>query len=65
MPFRFSKSADNGFCPASESVSGDGHTFALANQIFIVAHREWDVCDGAHWLDVMNEWDVKIRLTAT
>jgi hypothetical protein len=55
VSFRLSKSADNGFCAASESVSGDGRTFALASQIFIFAHGEWDVCEGGHWLDVMNE----------
>jgi hypothetical protein len=36
----------------------------LANQIFIFGHGEWDVYDGGHWLDVMNEWKglkMKIR----
>src|SRR5260370_12691708 len=59
-----SKSAENGFCAASKSVFGDEHTFALANQIFIFEHGEWDVCEGGHWLDVMNQWEVlkmKIR----
>jgi len=68
VSFRLSRSADNGFCAASKSVSGDEHTSALANQIFIFGHGEWDVCDGGHWLDVMNEWHVlkmKIRPTAT
>jgi hypothetical protein len=42
---------------ALKSVSGDGHTSTLANQIFIFGHGEWDVCDGGHWLDVMkNRW---------
>jgi hypothetical protein len=53
--FRLSRSADNGFCPASKSVSGDGHTSALANQIFSFGHGEWDVCEGGHWLDVMKK----------
>jgi hypothetical protein len=46
------------FCSASKSVSGDGRTFALANQTFIFGHGVWNVCDGAHWLEVMNEWEV-------
>ena len=61
MPFRFSKSADNGSCAASKPVSGDRRNSAWANQVFIFGHGEWDVCDGAHWLDVMNEWDVLKR----
>lgn len=57
---RLSRSADNGFCAASKSVSGDGHTSDLANQIFILGHGEWDVCEGGHWLDVMkNRWPIK------
>jgi hypothetical protein len=34
----------------------------LADQIFIFEHGEWDVCDGAHWLDVMNEWGVLMKI---
>jgi len=30
----------------------------LANQTFIFGHGVWNVCDGAHWLEVMNEWEV-------
>jgi len=48
VSFRLSRSADNGFWAASKSVSGDGHTPAVANQIFIIAHSGLDVCDGAH-----------------
>jgi hypothetical protein len=39
-------------------VSGDRRNSAWANQIFIFGHGEWDVCDGAHRLDVMNRWNV-------
>ena len=46
---------------ASKSVSGDGHTSALANQIFIFEHGEWDVGDGAHRLNVMNRWETLVR----
>jgi hypothetical protein len=34
--------------------SRDRHAVALADQIFIFYHDEWEVCDGAHWSDVMN-----------
>jgi len=27
----------------------------LANQIFIFGHGMWNVCDGAHWLEVMKK----------
>jgi hypothetical protein len=36
---------------ASKAISGDGHTSNLADQLFILAHCELDVCDGrAHAL---------------
>jgi len=40
-----------------ESVSGDGHSSALANLISFSQMARGDVCEGDHWLDVMNPWD--------
>jgi len=49
---------------ASKSVvSGDVHTSAMAHQIFIFGQRHLGVCDGGHWLDVMeNRWSIKNSL---
>jgi len=63
VSFRLSRSAGNGFCAASKSVSGDGHTSALGNQISFSGMASGDVCVGDHWLDVMNPWEVlKIKV---
>jgi hypothetical protein len=34
---------------------GDGHTSRCPNQISIVAHGGWEVCDGAHRWFVMKK----------
>ncbi len=41
--------------------------FCLGQSDFIFADGAWDVCEGDHWLDVMNPWDaltMKIRCLA-
>jgi hypothetical protein len=50
-----SKSAENGFGAASRAVLGDGRTSGCPNEISIVAHGGWDVCDGAHRSFVMKK----------
>src|SRR5271157_3214210 len=36
---------------------GDGHSSALTDQILILPVAKLKVCDGVHWLNVMNERD--------
>jgi hypothetical protein len=35
--------------------------FCLGQSGLIFKHGEWDVCEGGHWLDVMNQWEVLKR----
>ena len=62
---KLSKSAENGFGAASRAVLGNGHTLNCPNQILIIAHGEFAVCDSAHSGFVMKKVSGGIAETGT